>query len=108
MAERPDDRQIESDYSEMAEVFSDVFETHINPWSAALTFGLRAMKPEEKHVYPVRVRMPLQQAKALAVMLLRSIRGYEAQQGVTVELPAVILQSLNIPPEDWRRFSEDL
>ena len=108
MDEQQDSRQTESDYSEMVEIFSDVFETHVNPWSAALTFGLRAMKPEEKHVYPVRVRMPLQQAKALAVMLLRSIRGYEAQQGVTVELPAVVLQSLAIPPEDWRRFTEGL
>jgi hypothetical protein len=92
------------DYSQVTEDFSDVFETHINPWSAAITFGRRATKEGDAHLYTMRMRMPLQQAKALAVILLRSIRSYEERSGADIDLPAEVLQALNIAPEDWRRF----
>ena len=98
-------RQPESDYSEMQEQFSDVFETHVNPWSAAINFGIRATRDTEDHHYSTRVRMPLQQAKALAVMLMRNIRTYEQQTGTDVGLPRQVLDSLNIAPEDWARFT---
>ena len=100
-----EERQPKSDYSEIEERFSDAFEYHINPWSAVLTFGSRATKPTEAHRYSVRVRMPLQQAKAMAVLMLRSIRGWEERMGVEVTLPDSVLQELNIPPEDWRRLA---
>ena len=93
-----------NDYSQVEEQFSDVFETHVNPWSAVITFGLRATKPEDENKFTSRMRMPLQQAKALAVMLLRSIRGYEVQTETDIDLPKQILDSLGIPPEDWVRF----
>jgi hypothetical protein len=93
-----------NDYSDMKEYFSDVFETHVNPWSAAVTFGTRATKETEDNKYQVRMRMPLQQAKALAVMLLRSIRGYEQHTQADIDLPKDILDSLGIPLEDWVRF----
>lgn len=93
------------DVSNISEVFSDVFETHINPFSCAVAFGLRATKEGESTVMTHRVRMPLQQAKALAVILLRAVRTYEAQTNVEIELPADLLQALNIPLEDWKRLS---
>ncbi len=98
-------RQIQNDYSEMADDFSDVFETHINPWSAAITFGRRATKETETNQFTMRMRMPLQQAKALAVMLLRGIRSYEQQTGADIDLPEEVLKALNIAPEDWKRFT---
>lgn len=101
------ERQPKNDYSELKEDFSDVFETHINPWSAAITFGRRATKAEDDHHYTVRMRMPLQQAKALAVILLRNIRLYERQMKVEIELPQAMLEGLGIAPEDWRRFAVD-
>jgi hypothetical protein len=88
------------------EYFSDVFWTSINPWSASITFGLRKAGPEEADTPNVRMRMPLQQAKALAVILLRTVRQYETQANVTVELPRSLLDSLGIPLEDWQRFTE--
>ena len=92
------------DYSEVQEYFSDVFETHVNPWSAVITFGLRATKDTDTTIFNVRMRMPLQQAKALAAMVMRNIRAYEDQSGADIDLPRVVLDSLGIPPEDWERF----
>ena len=95
-----------NDYSEMVESFSDVFEMQITPWSAAITFGSRSLKQGEDHKYTVRVRMPLQQAKALGVLMLRNVRAYEEQTGADIDLPRQVLESLNIPPEDWVRFKD--
>ena len=93
-----------NDYTKVQEQFSDVIETHVNPWSAAILFGLRATKEGEDNVYYTRVRMPLQQAKALAVMLLRTLRRYEQETKTDIDLPKQVLQSLGIPPEDWQSF----
>lgn len=98
--------QPEPDYSAVEEHFSDVFETHINPWSASVTFGYRSTRPTtEPTRYQIRMRMPLQQAKALAVLLLRGIRQYEEQSGADIDLPAQVLETLGVPQEDWQRFS---
>lgn len=76
----------------------------VSPWSATLTFGLRALSPTGTNTMDTRMRMPLQQAKALAVMLLRTLRQYEQQSQVEIELPKTVLDELNIPLEDWQRF----
>ena len=96
-----------NNYDNVQELFSDVFETHINPWSAAITFGLRATRPADENSYSVRMRMPLQQAKGLAVLLLRAIRQYEQKTGADIDLPRQVLDSLSIPIEDWQRFKGD-
>ena len=94
------------DWSEAPEeYFSDVFWTTLSPWSAAVTFGLRQASPNEKDTPKIRVRMPLQQAKALAVILLRTVRRYENEANVNIELPTKLLESLGIPLEDWQRFT---
>ena len=106
MTQEQKPKQLEGDWSQPPEeYFSDVFWTTLNPWSAVVTFGLRQASPNEKDTPKVRVRMPLQQAKALAVILLRAVRTYEAEADVTIELPEKLLTSLGIPPEDWRRFT---
>ena len=87
------------------EYFSDVFWVGVNPWSADVTFGLRMTRPEEHDTPKVRIRMSLQQAKALSVILLRAVRQYEDKADVTVELPDALLKELGIPPEDWKRFT---
>ena len=94
----------EPDYSAMQELFSDLFEWHINPWSFVLTFGRRSTKADEPNEFQIRMRMPLQQAKAMAVMLLSGIREYEQKTGADIELPEVVLKDLKIAPEDWKRF----
>lgn len=95
-----------SDHSEIDESFSDVFETHLTDWSYAITFGLRSVRPDEPHKYTSQVRMPLAQAKALAVLMLRNIRQYEQAAGIDIDLPRDVLDKLQIPQEDWQLFRE--
>jgi hypothetical protein len=106
MAQEKEAKQPKEDWSQAPEEhFSDVFWLALNPWSAAITFGLRMARSQEKDTPKIRMRMPLQQAKALAVMLLQAIREYERKGNVNIELPANMLKSLNIAPEDWQRFT---
>lgn len=88
------------------EYFSDVFWTQISPWSASITFGLRLARPSEKDTPKIRMRMPLQQAKALAFLLLRAVRAYEDKFKVNIELPDDLLNELGIPLEDWKHFTK--
>lgn len=107
MTQEQQPKQPTEDWSKPpGEYFSDVFWTALTPWSASVTFGLRMAHPNEKDTPTVRVRMPLQQAKALAVILLRAVRRYESDANVTIELPDKLLESLGIPPEDWKRLTE--
>jgi len=107
MTEEREKQQQADDWSELPEeFFSDVFWTTLSPWSAVVTFGLRQASPLEKNKPQIRVRMPLQQAKALAVILLRTVRRYESEADVTIELPRKLLDTLGIPFEDWEHFTK--
>lgn len=107
MTQKQQPEQQMEDWSQPPEeYFSDVFWTALTPWSASVTFGLRQASPTEKDIPKVRVRMPLQQAKALAVILLRTVRKYEHEANVDIELPSKLLEHLGIPPEDWRHFTK--
>ena len=105
MSEQPEPQPTEIDYSEIQEQFSDLIGIHINPWSASIDFGIRSTRlGTDPHKMINRMRMPLQQAKALAVLLLRDIRTYEQRTGADIGLPSQVLQELNIPLEDWERY----
>jgi len=90
------------DYSQAQDVWSDGFSVFVNDFTATLNLGKRGVKAGETMVYLYRVRMPLAQLKAMALMGLRLIRLYESQAGVTISLPPKLLESYGIPPEDWR------
>ena len=93
-------------YDVMTEYFADLLRVHINAWSAVVDFGIRGTQAGEDNKVQARVRMPLSQAKVLALLALRQIREYEVRSNITVDLPNEVLQQLGIPPEDWRRFDQ--
>jgi hypothetical protein len=99
-------QRLPSDHSEIDESFSDVFETHLTDWSYAITFGLRSVRSDEPHKYNNQVRMPLAQAKALAVLMLRNIRRYKQAAEIDIDLPRDVLEKLQIPQEDWQLFRD--
>lgn len=90
------------DYSKAQDVWADIFNVSLNDFTATLDLGKRGVRPGDAAVYDYRVRMPLAQLKALALMSLRLLRGYESQVGVTISLPPKLLEAFGIPPEDWR------
>ncbi len=101
-------QRLHSDHSDIDESFSDVFETHLTDWSYAITFGLRSVRADEPHKYNNQVRMPLPQARALVVLMLRNIRRYDQAAGIDIDLPRDVLEKLQKPRRTGSSFAMPL
>ncbi len=53
--------------------------------------------PEEK----VRVRMSLQHAKIVAMILRQNLKNYESGTDTSIQIPQSVYTSLGISEEDW-------
>lgn len=102
--DNPEAQQPPIDDSAMVEDFADCVQARVGPWSAAIDFGLQGQKRGDPGRFHRRMRMPLPVYKALALLMVRQMRTYEAAAGHEVMLPEVLLRELKIAPEDWRRM----
>jgi hypothetical protein len=95
--------------AESRDVYSDQFQTTVNPYGATLNFMATSAEPPPPGS-PVRaervatIRMSLEHLKVVAFMLRRQIVQYEQQSGVRIQVPADVLNGLRIGREDWDEF----
>jgi hypothetical protein len=87
------------------DVYSDVFDFDLGPYGVTLNFARNrprqpAGKPQPPEDVAV-VRMSLQQAKVLSLLLRQSLSKYERENGAEVTLPKAVYTSLGISPDDW-------
>jgi hypothetical protein len=92
---------LEDDYPE---VYSDGVEFAVSPYTVTLSFTMapvgRGATAAPIHV--ANVRMSLEHAKILAIMMRKNLKGVEDQLGSKIVLPQAIYQQLGISPqEDW-------
>lgn len=84
------------------EYFSDVFHFSFSPYGLAIAFGTRAVRaapgPAPAEEDRVVVRMSLEQAKVLSMLLRKSLRQYEEAAGVSIELPPTLYEELELDP----------
>ena len=50
------------------------------------------------------VRMSLEHLKLMAFVLHRQLHRHETEYGVAIQLPAAVLNSMQIGLEDWQKF----
>jgi hypothetical protein len=89
---------------EVPNYFSDVFELRLSPYSASIRFGLtEAQAPGDtwRSRDIAVMRMSLEQAKVLAMLLRKNISRYERDHQVEVTLPPAVYDSLGVDSEDW-------
>ena len=88
------------------DVYADQMSLALTPYGIALTFSLsnsapnpaRPMQPEPKVV----VRMSLEHAKSLAMIVRRQLKQYELEQlGDAIRLPRQVMQQMNLSEDDW-------
>lgn len=86
---------------QLPEYISDVFYLRTNPWGVAITFGLSSPKEgiEERDVSVVRVSH--ETAKALSMIIRKQLKKYERDTSTAIAIPAKIMSSLELAPEDW-------
>jgi hypothetical protein len=87
------------------EVYTDIFRFTLSPYGIALTFGVNEPHPNPGKPAVSRdeviIRMSLEQAKVLSMMLRRNLKRYERENGLTIALPYQLYTSLGIAEEDW-------
>jgi len=90
--------------SEVPELYCDGAQLGLSPFTA--TFSL-TMQPagQTGGMLPIKVanvRMSLEHAKVLAIMLRKQLKDYEARMGSEINLPSQVYSQLGFSKqEDW-------
>ena len=91
--------------SEIPEFYVDQYRCTLSGFGAAMTLGLTPAHPDTGKPQPsqdlVRVRMSLEHAKVMAMILRRQLKAFEEQTGAVINIPRQIYNSVGLSPEDW-------
>ena len=86
------------------EFYVDQFRTNVNPYGAAITFGLGSPHPTTGQAQvndTVLIRMSLEHMKVMAMIVKKQLKAYEEQTQATVNIPRTLLNQLGLSQEDW-------
>ncbi len=87
------------------EFYVDQFRITGTAYGVAITFGLNPPHPapgQAAHAQDLTpLRMSLEHAKVMSMVLRRYLKGWERESGVTINLPSQLLTQLGLPLEDW-------
>lgn len=94
-----------AEQTEVPEYYADQFTVTAGAYGVALTFALSPPHPAPGQASPprpiARVRMSLEHAKVMAMILRKHLRGFEHESGITIPLPAALLNAMGLSQEDW-------
>ena len=85
-------------------VYSDGIQIGVSPFTVTLGFTLAPQaQPGTQVATPVAtVRMSLEHAKVMAIILRKQLKQFEQQLGQDIALPHQVYQQLGLSPtEDW-------
>ena len=93
------------DENTIPDIYVDNMQITSGVYGVNITFGLtephpggtRSNQPEDK----VRVRMSLQHAKIVAMMLRQNLKNYERGTGTSIQIPHNVYTNLGLAEEDW-------
>ena len=95
-----------ADEAQVPDLYIDQFRVTLGVFGVNMTFGLSEPHPITGGVPPattdiVRLRMSLEHAKTVAMLLRKQLKMYEEQNGFDIKLPAGVYTSLGVAEEDW-------
>jgi len=89
--------------AEVPEYYVDSFRLSSGAFGVALTLGIRPPHPEPGR--PPKdlaiVRMSLEHAKVMAMIMRRTLKDYERGTGCPINLPAKLCNEMGLSLEDW-------
>ena len=91
---------------DIPEFYVDQVILNVAPFGTAMTFGLGPPHPSPGQTPPaqevVRIRMSLEHAKVLAILLKRQLKAFEEQGQVTINIPRIVYRAMGLSEqEDW-------
>ena len=92
--------------AEPIDVYSDSFQLNTGPYGATLNFMLSPSTPPAPGKTPqpetlATIRMSLEHLKLMTFVLRRQVMQVEQRNGVNIQVPTQVLNSLGISPDDW-------
>lgn len=89
---------------DVPEFYCDGVQFGLSPYTAILSLT-KQPTGQDRTVPPIRVanvRMSLEHAKVMSIMLKKQLKAFEQQAGIEIQLPQSLLQQLGISKhEDW-------
>jgi len=85
-------------------LYSDGIQVGISPFTVTLGFTVAPQaQPGTQAPIPIAtIRMSLEHAKVMAIILRKQLRQFEQQLGHEIALPSAVYQQLGLSPtEDW-------
>lgn len=84
------------------DVYTDQFTLNLSPYGALLLFGvtLPSQTGTPQIQERLRLRMSLEHAKVMTMLLRRVLKGYERENALTIPLPRQVLNTMGLSPED--------
>jgi hypothetical protein len=90
---------------DIPEFYIDQFRVTFTAVGGAMTFGLNPPHPNPGQSQmardTVRLRMSLEHAKLMTMLLKRQLKAYEEQFAVTIPIPRQVYNGLGLSEEDW-------
>ena len=95
-----------ADAESVPDVYVDNFRVTVGVFGVNMTFSLSEPHPTQGGVprageEKVRLRMSLEHAKTVAMLLRKQLKNYEDGSGVKIQLPAGVYTTLGVAEEDW-------
>jgi hypothetical protein len=89
----------------LPEIYSDRMRSTLSIFGATLTFGISEPHPdnsdEETIAERIRIRMSLEHAKLMVMILKRQIKKFEENNKISVQIPDEVFEKLKLNKEDW-------
>jgi hypothetical protein len=84
-------------------LYSDGIQVGVSPFTVTLAFTVAPpAQPGQVPIPVATIRMSLEHAKVMAIILRKQIKQYEEQLGTDIALPHQVYQQLGVSPkEDW-------
>ena len=94
-----------ADEERLPEFYVDQFLISSNQYGATITFGLSPAHPSpgqmEKPQDLVRLRMSLEHAKVMVMLVRQHLIRYEENAGVQIQIPFEVIKALGLADETW-------
>lgn len=97
-----------NDAFDIPDIYADRFRVTITVFGVNMSFGLSQPHPTIAGVAEVpdvddkvRVRVSLEHAKVIAMMLRKQLKMYEKDTGTVIPLPEEVLGNLGLDQEPW-------
>ena len=89
---------------DVPEFYCDGLQIGLSPYTAILSLTKQAAG-QDVSVAPIKVatvRMSLEHAKVMSIVLRKQLKNFEEQTGIEIQLPQTLYQQLGISrQEDW-------